>query len=400
MIKTISLTRFFPMKHVNTILNQLLEILPRNQFERFVGQHQADKYVKRLSCWNQLAILMYGQAKGKDSLRDIETGLIMQQNKLYHLGIESVAKSTIADANRDRPFQIYQSLFYELLKICQNLTPHKKFDFPNPLKALDSTTITLCLKLFPWSKFGKTKGAFKLHCLYDIKSQIPEFIVDSAGRDNDLTVAKNSDFVFSSDSIIVMDRAYIDFKWLYENIHEKKAFFVLRLKISSPYFVTEKYPVTEEGVISDERIMLTGGVAMVSYPEDVRLITYYDKETDKTYRFFTNNLILSAKTIADIYKVRWEIELFFKWIKQHLKIKTFLGTSKNAVLTQIWIAMIYYLLIAYIRSKANLSISMLELTRMLSEVIFEHIPLLDIFSLRLKQIHRIRIRDDPQLSFF
>ncbi|PJC38653.1 IS4 family transposase [Candidatus Peregrinibacteria bacterium CG_4_9_14_0_2_um_filter_38_9] len=385
------------MNYTNTIFNQLLELLPRNRFEQFVGQHKADKYVKKMSCWNQLSIMLYAQAKGKESLRDIETGLLSQENKIYHLGLQSVAKSTIAEANRDRPYQIYESLFYELFKVCKELSPNAKFEFDNPLKAIDSTTIILCLKLFPWAKFSKAKGAIKLHCLFDIRSQIPEFVVESGGHENDLAVAKNRDFVFSPDSITVMDRAYIDFKWFYEKIHKQKAYFVVRLKKNIKYFVIENSPVFEEGIISDQKIVLSGGETLENYPEDVRLVSYYDKETEKTYQFLTNNFVLSAKTIADIYKARWQIELFFKWIKQHLKIKTFFGTSKNAVLVQIWIAMIYYLLVSYIKGKTKFSASILKLTRILSEVLMDRVSIIDILGLKPHQLYKIRIRDDTQL---
>lgn len=386
------------MNYTNTIFNQLLELLPRNRFEQFVGQHKADRYTKKMSCWNQLGIMLYAQAKGKKSLREIENSLGTRPEKLYHLGINSIAKSTIAEANRDRPCAIYENLFYELLKLCKGLNTEKKFDFENPLKALDSTTITLCLKLFPWAKFSKTKGAFKLHCLFDIRSQVPEFIVESDWHRNDLAVARKSNLVFSPDSITVMDRAYIDFKWFYEKIHKQKAYFVVRLKKNIKYFSLHNFRVCEKGVISDQKIVLCGEDILENYPEDVRLVAYYDEETKKIYQFITNNFELSAKTIADIYKARWQIELFFKWIKQHLKIKTFLGTSRNAVMTQIWIAMIYYLLLSYIKVKTKFSASLLSLTWILAEVLMDRASIIDILGLKLNQLHLIRIRDDTQMA--
>ena len=395
---TLFLTRNFPMIHVNTIFHQLRDILPHNQFERFVGQHKADKYTKRLNCWNQFSILLYAQAKRKESLRDIETGLNAHTKKLYHLGIESCARSTLADANTKRPYQIYEALFYEVLKIFRTLTPQSPFNLDYPVKAFDSTTITFCLKLFPWAKFKETKGAVKMHTLFDIGDQIPEFITDSSGLENDLKIAKKADFPVFSDSIYVFDRAYIDSKWLYENFHQKNAFFVLRLKKNMKYFVQESFPALENGVLADEHIMFTGEDCLENYPEDVRLVTYLDKNTGKIYRFFTNNFDLSAKEVADIYRMRWDIEKFFRWIKQNLKIKTFLGTSKNAVLTQIWIAMIYYLLVTYIKKQTKFSGSMLTLTRILEETFMERAHLIDILSLRPGQAYRLRIRDHPQLS--
>lgn len=388
------------MKHVNTIFNQLLYLLPRNSFDRFVGQHKADRYTKRLSTWNQLCIMLYAQAKNKKSLRDIETCMLVHEKKLYHLGIDSVARSTVAEANQKRSYQIYESLFYEILKICKELTPNTKFKFDNPLKALDSTTITLCLKLFPWAKFSKTKGAIKLHCLYDIRSQIPEMIVDSGGKENDLAIARKMNLPIIPDSIFVMDRAYTDTKWFYEKIHLKKAFFVLRLRKDINCFSNGKFEINEKGVLKDEKIVLCGDETIENYPEDVRLVTYYDEENKKEYQFITNNFELSAGTIAAIYKSRWQIELFFKWIKQNLKIKTFFGTSRNAVLIQIWIAMIYYLLLAYIKSKTKFLGSMLDLTRIFSEVLMDRASLIDILNLKPKQLHRLRIRDGTQPALF
>ncbi len=386
------------MKYVNTIFNQVLDLIPKIKFQSFVGQHNGDRYVKKLSCWNQLCIMLFAQAKGKNSLREIEETLNAQSNKLYHLGIKTVAKSTIADANKNRSYKIFESLFYELLGTCKELLPRKTFNFENRLYALDSTTIKLCLKLFPWATYKEKKGALKLHCLLDVRTQIPEFIIDSVGRANDLAEARNANFHVSPDSIYVMDRAYVDFKWLYESFHLKKAFFVMILKKNINYFVLEEENIQEKGVLKDQKIVLCGQDTIENYPEDTRLVTYYDEKTKKTYQFLTNNFELSAKTIADIYRLRWSIELFFKWIKQNLKIKTFLGTSRNAVLTQIWIAMIYYLIVNYIKLKANVKASLTSLTRILKEVLMDRVPFIDILGLRLNQLGKLKIRGDTQLA--
>ena len=381
------------MRHAITILGQLLSLLPAYQFDSFVGQHAADKYTKTMSCWQQLAVMLYAQASGKDSLRDIETGLSVHAEKLYHLGIESVARSTLADANAHRPAAIFESLFYALLKRVQGLSPEKQFSFPNPLRVIDSTTITLCLTLFPWATYRTRKGALKLHYDFNVTEQLPEFVVHTDGNASDIKTIKESGMTVIPDSIYAVDRAYIDWKWLYEEIHLNGAYFVVRAKTTTMFTVLEDLPAGEGGIISDQRIMLSSDNA-------VRLVTYYDEKKKKALQFITNNFDLSAKTIADAYKARWEIELFFKWIKQNLKIRTFLGTSENAVMIQVWVAMIYYLLVAYIKKQTKIACSMLELTRMIAATLMDRVHLVDILALRVNKLHQLQIRDGPQLALF
>lgn len=397
--------------HVSTIFSQLISILPKNKFDSFVGQHKADRYTKRLSCWQQLQILLFAQATCKESLRDIETWLLMHQNKWYHLWIETVAKSTLADANNSRSYEIYESLFYALLKECNNLAPPRniwrldinwemKFKFDNPLYSLDATVIELCLSMFDWAKYRKAKWALKLHVLLNNKTTIPELIVTTTWKEHEVTVAqKKNTFNLPAESILVFDRWYIDYSW-FNSLNDNNIYFVSRTKKNTNYFVVwiHKEP-TEIWIISDEIIAFFSNTWMEEYKKDLRLVTYYDKEKDKTYKYMTNNFTLSAKTIADIYKDRWQIELFFKWIKQNLKIKSFLWTSKNAVLTQIWIAMIYYLILCYLKFKTRMDSSLLEITRMIQEVIFERISLLHIINTPLIKIIKIKkILDPPQLS--
>jgi len=388
------------MKQINTIFNQLLDFLPKNKFQSFIGQHKADRYVKRFTCWQQLLTLIYAQATGKDSLREIETGLLAHNNKWYHLGLDSVTRSNLSYSNNKRPYQIYESLFYELLKQCREFCPAKnRFSFDNPLYSIDATVISLCLSVFPWAKYRKTKGALKLHVLLNNRTAIPEFTVVTEGSVHEINIARDSSYPLPAGSILVFDKAYIDYKW-FNRINENKMFFVSRTKTNTNYFVIKKNEVTEEGVISDEIIGLGGDKGMDEYTENLRLITYYDKEQDKIYTFFTNNFDLSAKTIADIYKDRWQIEIFFKWIKQNLKIKSFLGTSKNAVLTQIWVAMIYYLLLCYIKFKTNLKLSLLEFSRIIKELFMERMPLISALGIPYRRIYVCKNRGDPQLSLF
>lgn len=387
-----------------TVLHQLQNLLPLNDFERFVGQHKADRYSKKLKCRNQLSIMLYAQATEKDSLREIETGLKMWDSTWYHLGIKTVARNTLAKANEKRPYKIYESLFYKVLEQCQNLTfGTASFSFKNDLYAIDSTTIDLCLNLFPWARFRKEKGAIKLHTLFNIRSQIPELIQITDGKGTDIVTANDIDLTkYPKGSIFVIDKAYTDYSFFWK-IKKAGHYFVIRMKdnANTVHLLGQDRKAIGDGVIKDEKLAFALPTSQEDYPEDLRLVTYYDTEHDVLYEFLTNNFKLSALNIALIYKRRWDIELFFKWIKQHLKIKTFLGTSKNAVLTQIWIAMIYFLLVSWIKFQTKFSGSLLELTRMIKEVLMNRVPLINILNLSLKSVSRaINIAAPPQLSLF
>lgn len=388
------------MTHVSTVFSQLLDFLPKSRFDSFVGQHNADRYVKSFNCWQQLLALLYAQATGKDSLREIELGLRANQSRWYHLGFESVARSTLAYANESRPWQIYESLFYELLSRCHRFSPTKNhFNFENPLFALDATVINLCLSVFPWAKYRRQKGALKLHVLLDVRSAIPEFMVVTEGRRHEAPVARESLPLLPAGSILVEDRAYIDYKWFME-LDRDGVFFVTRTKKNTNCFTIQKNGSAGSGVISDEVIGLGGDAGMEDYPKNLRRVTYLDPETKKLLVFITNNFELSASDIAAIYKARWQIEIFFKWIKQNLKIKSFLGTSKNAVLTQIWVAMIYYLLLTYIKFKTGMNLSLLEFTRIVRELLMVPMPLIDALGIPYRRIAIFKNRDSPQLSLF
>jgi hypothetical protein len=391
------------MDNSSTILGQLLSLLPKRSFNRFVGQHNADRYTKKLTSWNQLATLVYAQATGKDSLREIETGISTHESSLYHLGINSAKRSSLSYANNNRNYQIFEKLFHALLKQCQEVASvDRQFKFGSMLYILDSTTISLCLNLFDWAKYSKTKGAIKLHMILDSTAMLPKFINITDGKPSDITAAKQIDLgMLEKGSIIVFDRGYIDYKW-WDELDNRGVTFVSRTKKSQHIYVIGQHKNgLGKGILADDKVMFGSYGAIEKYTKDLRKIRYWDEENQKEYEYLTNNFDLSAKQIADIYKDRWQIELFFKWIKQNLKIKTFLGTSKNAVMTQIWVAMIYYLLLAYIKLQTKFSRSLLELTRMVREVLMFKRSLVDLLSLNARTIYKLQSQEiDPQLSFW
>lgn len=362
-----------PMAHYNTIIHQLLQLIPRHQFATIVKKTGSDRYVKRFNCWNLLTTMLYAQASGKDSLRDIEQSLEVNRMRLYHLGLPQIKKSTLADANKNRRCEIFENLFYKLLERCKNLTPKHKFKFKNPLYSLDATFINLCLNSFPWAKLSKTKGAIKLHYQFNHSGNIPSFLVISDARKYEASIVKKY-FDIKPDSIYCFDRGYNDFSF-YRRINESKAFFVTRAKNDLKYEIIGQHTTTlKKWILSDEKIRINDK----KYDKELRLIRYYDFESDKLFTFLTNNFHLAPHTITQIYKARWQIETFFKWIKQNLKIKTFLGTTKNAVLSQIWIAMCYYLLLAYIKYQTKYKNSLFYLHRIIKDTLLARLTLIDL----------------------
>lgn len=291
------------MKNVITIFNQLLNLVPLYKFQKIVEQHNGDKYVKKFKTLHQFIALLYGQITEKDSLRDIQYPLNLEKNSLQFFSLPEIKKSTLADANNNRDCKIFENLFYEMLKKTMELTPNHKFRFNNPLYSLDSTTIKLCLKVFDWAKFRTAKGAIKIHTKLNHSGNIPDFLVITDGKCSDIRAAKTC-FTFSPDSIVVMDKGYIDYKWLH-SLTQQKVFFVTRAKKNTVYEITGQHEFTKgTGIISDEEIVLTNTKSVKDYPETLRMIKYYDIKTNKVYTFITNNFKLAAKTIADIYKDR------------------------------------------------------------------------------------------------
>lgn len=377
------------MQQVYTIFSELLKLSPRYQFDRAVEKHEGDRYVKTFTTWQQYITMLYSQITQKDSLRDIVTGLSAHASRWYHLGFTGVHKSTLSDANTKRDYRIFEDTFYHLLTRCKQLTPKHNFRFNNPLYSIDATTIDLCLSVFPWAKFRTAKGAIKMHCLYDHSGALPTFLTVTDGKHHDVRVAKEASFPIVPDSIVSIDKAYIDYTWLY-SLTQKGVWFVTRAKSNINAEVIGQHPVSGKGVLCDERIILKGHYSSKHYPTELRVIRFYDEQRQKTLTFLTNNFKLAASTIAKIYKSRWQIELFFKWIKQNLKIKSFLGTSKNAVLTQIWTAMIYYLLLTYIKYQTKYGHSLLQLSRVIRETLFERKNLIDILTLRPEKLFTLR----------
>jgi hypothetical protein len=376
------------MAHSNTLLHELQKLIPRHQFDSIVKNHGGDRYVKQFTCWNQLTTLLYAQAADKESLREIEQGMEVNDPRLYHLGLSRIRRSTLSDANKKRPSEIYQALFYKLAERCQSLTPKHKFRFKNPLYTWDATVISLCLSLFRWSKFGKTKGALKLHVQLNHSGHIPDFIAVTPAFNHESTAIKRF-FRLIPDSIYCFDRGYCDYS-LYRRINNAKAFFVTRTKENMNYTITGQHSeVSKKGVLSDEIIKLSNE----EYKRELRLIRYYDEESGEVFEFLTNNFYLAAVTIAKIYQARWQIEAFFKWIKQNLKIKTFLGTNQNAVLTQIWVAMCYYLLLAYIKYQTKFKKSLFYLHRLVQDALFSRLTLIDLLTVSHKRFERFKLNE-------
>jgi len=370
------------MKYQNSVFSQILSLLPSYKFQEIVDKYDGDKKAHKLLCWDQYIALLFGQIRQRDSLRAIETGLELQRTHWYHLNTHGIKRSTFADANNKRDYRIYEESFNYLLSKCQTYS-RNNFEFNNPIKSIDATTIDLCHSIYPWAKYRTRKGAIKMHMMIEHNSYLPEMLVITDGKVGDITVAR--DIPITPDSIYCMDRAYIDYRWLH-SIHTSGAYFVVRAKKDMNYSVIGQQESEHENVISDEDIQTPWlhkrqPSKKPKYPDILRLVTYRDPETGKIYKFLTNIENFKAETIALIYKQRWQIELFFKWIKQNLKIKTFIGTSKNAVMTQIWIAMIAYLMLWYIKHQTKFEKSLLQLTRIINDMLFNRVHLLDILGL-------------------
>lgn len=365
------------MPHNNTVFSQLLKFIPRHEFETLAKKHHSGRAFRKASRWSQFVVMTMAQLSGRNSLRDIVDNVSAQAHRLYHLGTAKISRSNLSRINNDKPYDLYEALFKKLLHRAQQLAPSHSFRFKNSLYSLDASTIDLCLSMFPWAEFRSTKGAIKLHVGLNHDGFIPEFVSVTEGKSHDVTIGRLLNF--PKGSIVAMDKGYNDYTW-YNQLTDKGIFFVTRLKKNAKYQVVEEREVlTNKGIINDQTIQFTGKVTAKKCPISLRRIRYKDKETGKLYTFLTNNFALAAKTIADIYKSRWQVELFFKWIKQNLKIKSFVGTSKNAVLTQLWIAMCVYLLLALLKFQSKLEKSMQQLLRLLQLNLFEKrelIPLL------------------------
>ena len=363
------------------VFSQVMDFMPLHTFRRCVARYQGDYKVKKFNCLDQYLCMAFAQITYRESLRDIEICLRAQEQKLYHMGIRGkVSRSTIADANEQRNWQIYADLAYSLIHTARKLYSDESFAFEleQTAYALDATTIDLCLSMFPWANFRKNKGAIKLHTLLDLRCSIPTFIHISDGK---LHEVNTLDIVpFEPGAFYVMDRGYLDYSRLY-GLSRALAFFLIRAKSNLQCRRIYSHPVDRStGLICDQTIMLTGFYQKKDYPEKLRRVKYHDAETDLTFAFLTNNFELPALTIANLYRSRWQVELFFKWIKQHLRIKSFYGTSENAVKTQIWIAISVYVIVAILKKQLMLPYSLYSILQILSVSVFERTPLYQLFA--------------------
>src|SRR3970040_30764 len=360
-----------------TVFAQLVEHLPNKEFQKCVARYRGDYYLQSFSCWDQFLAMAFAQLTCRESLRDIEACLRSLHGKLYHTGFRSrPARSTLADANESRDWRIYADFAQVLIGIARPLYAHDPIgvDLDHTLYALDSTTIDLCLSLFPWARFRQHKAAVKMHTLLDLHGNIPTFLRISHGKLHDVNIL--DEIVPEAGSFYVMDRGYIDFERLFV-FTLCSAFFVVRTKEN--VLLQRRYSRTADrtsGLRSDHTVILTGIASAKAYPDPLRRVTYFDAETNQRLKFLTNNFVLPALTIAQIYKCRWQVELFFKWIKQHLRIKAFYGTSENAVKTQIWIAVSIYVLVAIVRKRLGLEASLYQILQILSVTLFEKVPIL------------------------
>jgi hypothetical protein len=363
------------------VFSQVMHFLPLRAFHRCVARYKGQYKVQKFACLEQFLCMAFAQLTYRESLRDIEVCLRGNRSKLYHMGVRShVAKSTLADANETRDWRIYADFAQVLITRARDLYANEDFglELDNTVYALDATTIDLCLSVFPWARFRKTKGAVKMHTLLNLRGNIPEFIHISDGKMADVNVLDI--LIPEPGSFYIMDRGYIDFSRLYA-MHQSLAFFVTRAKRGFQFKRRYSHPVDKStGLRSDQTIILTGVDTAKYYPESIRRIHYFDDETQKHFVFLTNNFILDAILIAQLYKARWRVELFFKWIKQHLRIKKFYGTSENAVKTQIWIAVSVYVLVAIIKKELGLEQSLYTILQFLSVSIFEKVPILQALS--------------------
>jgi hypothetical protein len=360
------------MNQGQTVFSQVMDFLPKKKFRQCVNRYQGNCRIRSFSCFDQFLSMAFAQLTYRESLRDIECCLRAMQEKLYHMGIRGkVSKSTLADANELRDWRIYGDFAQILIDKARQLYANDDFglELKETVYALDASIIDLCLSVFPWAKFRKTKAAIKLHTLLDLRGNIPTFIDITDGKIHDVNVLDK--LIPEIGSIYIMDRAYLDFERLY-TIHQCPAFFVIRSKTNTSFRRLYSNKVDRStGIRCDQIIMLNGFYTKKTYPEKLRRVKYYDADKGRTLSFLTNQFTFSASTIAELYRCRWQVELFFKWIKQHLRIKKFYGTSENAVKTQIWIAISVYVMVAIMKKKMRIDLSLYTILQILSISLFE-----------------------------
>lgn len=369
-----------------TVFSQLMEFLPKKQFDKCVHRHRGNYRTKRFSCLDQYLCMAFAQITFRQSLRDIETCLRAMRPKLYHCGIRgNVSRNTLANANEHRDWRIYADFAQVLINRARKLYANEDFgiQLKHAAYALDSTTIDLCLSLFPWAKFRKHKAAVKVHMLMDLRGSIPSFIRITGGKVHDVNIL--DELVLESGAIYIMDRGYLDFVRLYM-FTQNLSTFITRAKSNLDYRrLCYRKVDRNTGLRCDQTIRLNGFYAWQDYPAALRRIGYFDLETNKKFVFLTNNFSLPALTIARLYKCRWQIEIFFKWLKQYLRIKTFFGTTENAVKTQIWIAISIYVLVAIVKKELRIELSLSEILQILSIMLFEQVLIEKVLTKKVSQ---------------
>ena len=369
------------MNSGKTIFSQLMEFLPIHEFRKCVAQYNGNYMVKSFTCWDQFLCMAFAQLTYRESLRDIQACLRGTRHKLYHMGIRgNVSRNTLANANKIRDWRIYSDFAQVLIRKARRLYANESFgvELDQTVYALDSTTIDLCLSLFPWALFRTRKGAVKLHTLLDLRGSIPTVVIITHGRIHDVTTLDH--LIIEAGAIYIMDRGYLDFTRLYA-IHQTSGFFVIRAKRNFNFRRLYSHAIDKPtGIQCDQTIVPQNFYAQKNYPEKLRRIRYLDATTSKRLIFLTNNFTLPAKTIAELYRCRWHVELFFKWIKQHLRIKAFYGTSENAIKTQIWIAISIYVLVAIVKKELKLDHSLYTILQILSVTLFEKEPILQVLT--------------------
>jgi len=373
------------------VFAQIVEFLPQRVFDRIVAKYNGNKNVKHFTCWNQLLCMLFGQLTNRDSLRDLIVALDAHSSKAYHLGFgKSISRSNLAKANETRNSKIFEEFAYHLISIARRSRANDDFEIKGKIYAFDSSTIDLCLNVFWWAKFRKAKGGIKLHTLFEISTQIPAFVHITPATVNDVNAMDY--LIYEAGAFYIFDRGYVDYTRLYK-ITVHSAYFVIRAKSNIKFQRMYSLKVDKaSGVICDQIGKLTGFYISKDYPEKIRRVKFYDDETKRTFVFITNNFELTANQVALLYKNRWQVELFFKWIKQHLKVKSFWGTSENAVRIQIYTAIITYCLVAIIGCELNLERSTYEILQIIGISLLDKTPVNELFA-------RIDYKDVKELNY-
>jgi putative transposase len=383
------------MAHINTIMAQMLKTISRHGFQSCVEAHNGDKRIRTMDCWTQFVAMLFGQITQRKSLRDSVTALETATAFQYHWGIGPVRRSTLADANEKRPNEIYADFFAKLYGHVSALTSKPRLRIKAPIRIFDASVVDLCLSIFDWATFQETKAAVKLHTTFDLNSAVPSCVVVTEAAIHETNIAWQQEF--DPGSFVIFDRGVLDYHW-FAKLDAEDIFFVTRLKSNAAFEILESRKATpDKGLLEDQTIAFTGFYARRACPTPLRRVVVVDPESGEQLVFLTNAFHLAPSTIAKLYRARWQVELFFKWIKQHLRVKTFFGTSPNAVKTQIWIALIAYVLLAYVKYLAQSSLSMLDISRLVQMNLFRKLSLGDLLHRKFARFRPPNVEN--QLAF-